>query len=129
MKKIIISAVVMLFIVTMGCNKEEAITPSADFTTNLENNTIKRGKGFTIYLDNVQGEFLVYFKGNNENSTYSADDPTRLGTPISRDLDSLNIAGYTATGEFTFTLISSSSGNWSEDYFQDIKSISISVTE
>src|SRR5690554_4998034 len=109
MKKIIISAVLVLFIVTMGCNKEEAITPSADFTTNIENNTLKRGTGFTIYLDNVQGEFLVYFKGNNETSTYSADDPTRLGTPVSSDLDSLAISGYTSNGEYTFTLIASSS--------------------
>ncbi|MBW6534827.1 MAG: hypothetical protein K0B11_07460 [Mariniphaga sp.] len=124
----IISALIVLFFAP-GCNKEEAISPSADFTTNLQNNTAKRGKSFTIYLDNVQGEFLVYFRGNTEQNTYSADDPTRLGTPFSTDLDSLVIPAYNNLGDKVFTVVASSSGNWAKDYFQDVKSITITVVE
>ena len=129
MKRLIIFSAFTFLIFAFGCNKEEAIPPSADFTTNLQNNTLKKGKGFTIYLDNVQGEFLVYFKGATEATTYSATDPTRTGTAFSRDLDSLAISGYSASGDFVFTVVASSSGNWAEDYLQDVKSITIKVED
>lgn len=129
MKQILIFSALIFFLIVIGCNKEEAISPSADFTTNLQNNTLKRGTPFTIYLDNVQGEFLVYFKGNTEETTYNPEDPTRLGTTLSVDLDSLVIPAYNNVGEYVFTVIASSSGNWAEDYLQDVKSITISVEE
>ena len=129
MKRIILLSAVILLITFTGCNKEEAIMPSADFTTNIQNNTLKRAQSFTVYLDRVEGEFLVYFRGNNETNTYSADDPTRQGTNFSRDLDSLLITGYNNPGDYVFTIVASSSGNWAKDYFQDIKSIQISVVE
>lgn len=129
MKQILIFSVLLFLLITAGCNKEEAITPSADFTTNLQNNTLKRGTPFMIYLDNVQGEFLVYFKGNTEETTYNPEDPTRLGTTFSVDLDSLQIPAYNNVGEYAFTVVASSSGNWAEDYFQDTKSITITVVE
>lgn len=129
MKPILIFSALLFLLITVGCNKEEAITPSADFSTNLQNNTLKRGTPFMIYLDNVQGEFLVYFKGNNEESTYNPEDPTRKGNDFSNDLDSLEITAYNNVGEYVFTVVASSSGNWAEDYFQDTKSITISVVE
>lgn len=129
MKRSIIFSVIILLLFAFGCNKEEAIQPSADFTTNLQNNTLQKGKSFTIYLDNVQGEFLVYFKGATEATTYSATDPSRIGTPFSADLDSLVIPGYSAAGDFVFTVVASSSGNWAEDYLQDTKSVTIKVTD
>lgn len=129
MKRLIIFSAFILLFLAIGCNQEDAIPPSADFTTNLQNNSVKKGKGFTIYLDNVQGEFLVYFKGATEATTYSATDPTRIGTPFSAGLDSLVIPGYTASGDFVFTVVASSSGNWAEDYVQDLKSITIKVED
>jgi hypothetical protein len=129
MKQILISSALIFFLIVIGCNKEEAITPSADFNTNLQNNTLKKGTSFTIYLENVQGEFLVYFKGNTEETTFNPEDPTRLGTPFSVDLDSLEIPAYNNVGEYTFTVVASSSGNWAEDYIQDTKSITITVVE
>jgi hypothetical protein len=127
MKRFQIFTVIIFLLFTIGCNKEEAITPSADFTTNLQNNTLQRGRAFTVYLNNVQGEFLVYFKGNNEASTYNPEDPTRLGTAFSNDLDSLVIPAYNNAGQYTFTVVASSSGNWAKDYLQDVKSITINV--
>lgn len=129
MKKIIIFTTLIFLMFAFGCNKEEAITPSADFSTNLQNNTLKKGASFTLYLDNVQGEFMVYFKGATEATTYSTTDPTRTGTPFSTDLDSLVISGYSASGDFVFTVVASSSGNWAEDYLQDIKSVTIKVVD
>jgi hypothetical protein len=129
MKRTFIFSVLTILLAAYSCNKEEAITPSADFSTNLQNNTVQRGKSFTIYLDNVQGEFLVYFRGNNEENTYNADDPARLGTPFSNDLDSLVIPAYNNLGDKVFTVVASSSGNWAEDYFQDVKSVTIKVVE
>lgn len=129
MKRIILFSALIILITSFGCNKEEAITPSADFTTNLQNNTLQKGKPFMVYLDNVQGEFVVYFKGNTEETTYNPEDPTRKGVSFSNDLDSLEIPAYNNAGEYVFTVVASSSGNWAEDYFQDTKSITITVTE
>ena len=129
MKRILIYTTLIFLLIAFGCNKEEAITPSADFTTNLQNNTLKKGASFTLYLDNVQGEFMVYFKGATEATTYSATDPTRTGTPFSADLDSLIVPGYSASGDFVFTVVASSSGNWAEDYLQEVKSITIKVVD
>jgi hypothetical protein len=129
MKQILIFSTLIILLITAGCNKEEAITPSADFTTNLQNNTLKKGLTFTIYLDNVQGEFLVYFKGNNETSTYDPEDPTRVGVNFSVDLDSLVIPAYNNAGDYVFTVVASSSGNWAQDYLQDTKSITIKVED
>jgi hypothetical protein len=129
MKQILIFSTLIILLITAGCNKEEAITPSADFTTNLQNNTLKKGVSFTIYLDNVQGEFLVYFKGNNEASTYNPEDPTRVGVNFSVDLDSLVIPAYNNAGDYVFTVVASSSGNWAQDYLQDTKSITIKVED
>lgn len=129
MRPILIFSALLFLVSTLGCNKEEAITPSADFTTNLQDNTLQRGEPFVIYFDNVQGEFLTYFKGNNEENTYNPEDPTRKGVAFSNDLDSLEISAYNNPGEYVFTLVASSSGNWGEDYFQDTKSITITVTE
>lgn len=129
MKKLFILSTLLILFFAFGCNKEEAITPSAEFSTNLENNTAKKGRAFTVYLDKTSGEFLVYFKGNNEQNTYSADDPARIGTSISVDLDSVSVPGYNSVGEFVFTVVASSSGNWAKDYVQDIKSITIKVEE
>jgi hypothetical protein len=129
MKRLVIFTTFIFLLFVLGCVKEDAISPSADFTTNLQNNTVKKGKSFTIYLDNVQGEFLVYFKGATEETTYDSADPTRIGTPFSNDLDSLVIPAYSAIGDFQFTVVASSSGNWAEDYFQDVKSITVKVED
>lgn len=130
MKRILIFSIFFIFLFSLSCNKEDAILPSADFTTNLQNNnTLQKGKSFTVYLNNVQGDFFVYFRGNNEQSTYSGEDPTRVGTTFSNELDSLVIPAYNNIGDKTFTVIASSSGNWSKDYLMDIKSITITVVD
>ena len=129
MKRLVIFTTFIFLLFIFGCVKEDAINPSADFTTNLQNNTLKKGKSFTIYFDNTQGEFLVYFKGATEETSYEPADPTRIGTPFSNDLDSLVIPAYSATGDFQFTVVASSSGNWAEDYLQDTKSITIKVED
>ncbi|MFP4288237.1 MAG: hypothetical protein ACOC2E_06975 [Bacteroidota bacterium] len=132
MKKNIFIAAVFMVLLAYGCNKEEAITPSAEFSTNIESNTLSSGQGFVVYLDQTQGEFLTYFRGHRERNTYDANDPKRQGTAISNDLDSVVVAGYPAPDlatdtTYTFTMVASSSGNWAEDYLQDVKSIEITV--
>jgi hypothetical protein len=128
MKKLSLLLVLAMTAGLLSCNREDAIEPSADFTTSIENNTLAPGQGFTVYLDNVQGEFLVYFRGHNEQSTYSPDDPRRTGTNVSTELESVEIPGYPSVGEYVFTMVASSSGNWAKDYLQDVKSITITVT-
>jgi hypothetical protein len=127
MKYTTIFTIAVLFMLAFGCNKEEAIKPSADFTTNLQNNTVKSGRSITVYLDNVRGEFLVYFRGATEATTYSPTDGSRQGTSFSPGLDSLVIASYNTPGQYIFTVVASSSGNWAKDYLQDVKSITITV--
>jgi len=112
-----------------GCTKEKALKPSADFTTNIQDNTLKTGEEFTVYLENASGEFLVYFKGATEATTYDSADESRLGTVIDSDVDSLVVSAYNNAGQYVFTIVASSSGNWSKDYLQDVKSITINVEE
>ena len=119
----------MLLLFILGCNKEKAIKPSADFTTNIQNNTVATGKSFTVYLDNTSGEFLAYFKGGSEETTFSETDETRLGVAVAKDADSLVVQGYNNPGQYVFTMVASSSGNWGEEYLQDVKSVTISVQE
>jgi hypothetical protein len=128
MKKLSTFIVLALVAGLLSCNREDPIKPSADFTTNIENNTLAPGRGFTVYLDNVQGEFLVYFRGHNLQSTYDPDEPRRTGTNISTELESIDIPGYASPGEYVFTIVASSSGNWAKDYLQDVKSINIKVS-
>jgi len=117
----------LLIVSILACNKEEGVKPSADFTTNIQNNLLPTGKNFTVYLDNTSGEFLVYFKGGTEETTYDPVDETRLGTVISNDTDSVVVTGYNNPGQYVFTIVASSSGNWGEDYLQDVKSVTINV--
>jgi len=127
MKKVFFMMMACMLMVLASCNKEEGIEPSADFTTDIQNNTLTVGQGFKVHLDNVQGEFLVYFRGLTEATTYSATDGRRQGTPFSRDLELLEIPGYASAGQYIFTIIASSSSNWAKDYRQDVKSITITV--
>ncbi|MEZ5105612.1 MAG: hypothetical protein R2757_14030 [Draconibacterium sp.] len=127
MKNGIIFLTLMVVVSIIACNKEKAIKPSADFTTNIQDNTLKAGKNFTVYLKNTSGEFLVYFKGGTEETTYDPSDETRLGTVISSDADSVLVTAYNNPGQYVFTLVASSSGNWGEDYLQDVKSVTINV--
>lgn len=124
-----ITALFLLMVAFNACNKEDALKPSADFTTNIENNTLMAGERFVVYLDNVQGEFLVYFRGHTLQNTYDPDDPTRRGTPFQPERESLTIPGYNPPADtvYVFTIVASSSGNWGNDYLQDVKSISINV--
>ena len=129
MKGELLFLVIILAIGQVACNKEEPLTPSANFTTNIQNNTLMAGQGFVVYLDDVQGEFLTYFRGNTFETTYDPNDPRKRGTAFSSDLDSLVLPGYsTPDTTFVFTLVASSSGNWAKDYVQDVKSISIAIT-
>jgi hypothetical protein len=127
MKKLSTFIVLALVAGLLSCNREDPIKPSADFTTSIENNTLAPGQGFTVYLDNVQGEFLVYFRGHNLQSTYDPDEPRRTGVNVSTELESVEIPGYASAGEYVFTMVASSSGNWAKDYLQDVKSINIKV--
>jgi hypothetical protein len=127
MKKLSTLMVMALVAGLLSCNREDPIKPSADFTTSIENNTLAPGQGFTVYLDNVQGEFLVYFRGHNLQSTYDPDEPRRTGVNVSTELESVEIPGYASAGEYVFTMVASSSGNWAKDYLQDVKSINIKV--
>lgn len=142
--------IVFGFLVYAGCNKEEPQETSADFSTNVNDGTLADREGFIVYLDNVKGEFQTYFKGDEQNTIYDPNDPRREGTKIDTESDSLNISGYRITADtlvfdgeelindtidgvvykdFVFTLVASSSGNWSEDYVQDVESMRITVTK
>lgn len=124
-----IFAFLTLLLILFACNKEEAIDPSAEFSTSIQNNTLQVGEGFTLFLENTQGDFLVYYKGATEETTYSPTDETRIGTPVSNDVESLEMSGYNNPGQYQFTVIASSTGNWGEDYLEDVKSITINVEE
>ncbi len=107
----------------LSCNKEEPQAVSAEFTTNIENNTLGLRDGFTVYTSETEGEFLTYFKGDSEESSW----PEGFGTPFDEGTDSLVVSGYGAEGTFTFTVVATSYGNWGETVLQDVHSIDITV--
>jgi hypothetical protein len=123
--RFIIPVLVLLLMAGPGCNREEPLPVSARFTTNIQNNTLGAKDGFTVYLQEAQGEFLAYFKGATEENSWG----TGFGIPIDAATDSLKIAAYGAAGTYTFTLVATSYGNWGETVDQDVRSIEITVTE
>lgn len=120
---VIFLAIALFMLVGSGCNKEEPLPVSARFTTNIQNNTLTTKQGFTVYLENAEGEFLAYFKGATEENSWG----TGYGIPIDAATDSLKISPYGAEGTYTFTLVATSYGNWGETVDQDVQSIDINV--
>ncbi len=131
MKNLIHLITLFSVVIIISCNKEPLVTPSADFSTNITNNTLEVKEPFVLYLDNVQGDYVTYFKGDYEKNTYSPDNPRAEGTFIqdNDELDSVNVTGYANPGEYIFTVVAASSGNWGEDYEKTSKSITIKVVE
>lgn len=124
-RNIILSAIALFFMMGTGCNKENPIPVSARFSTNIQNNTLTTKQGFTVYLEDAEGEFLAYFKGANEENSWG----TGYGIPVDASADSLRISAYGVAGTFTFTLVATSYGNWGETVEQDVQSIDIAVVE
>ena len=127
MKKTMLIFAALFVIFAASCVKEPAIAPSADFTLNKSN--LETGEDFVVYLENAQGDFLTYFKGDKENTIYSDTNYQAEGTSIDIELDSIVVGGYSTAGTYKFTIVASSSGNWAEDYEQDIKNVDITVNE
>ena len=124
-----ITVLVLATFMLSACVKEEPQDTSASFTTNIKDNILKVNEDFTIYLDKTNGEFLTYFKGDSEETTYGIG---KSGTPLrEKGLDSLSISGYSEPNDegYTFTLVARSFGNWSEDMAEDVQSIVIKVVE
>jgi hypothetical protein len=129
MKNIAITVIFILFVVLTGCTREPAIEPSADFTTNLVNNTTLVKTDFVMYTDKIKGEWATYFRGNDSAHTYRPDFYRALGVNLDLLLDSVVMGGYSNAGSYQLTVVASSSGNWNKDYLQDVKTITITVTE
>ena len=127
MKNIVKSGLLLFIIIIVGCNKEPAIDASAEFSLNKTNLEVR--ESFVLFADKIEGEWAVYLKGNDSTTTYSKDFYRAIGTPIDLDLDSISIPAYNFAGEYSFTVVASSSGNWAEDYLQDVKTVTVTVTE
>ncbi len=119
---IFILAILALLLIPCSCNKEEPAPVSAAFTTSLQNNTTTAGERVTFYTSEATGEFLTYFKGDQEESTYG----TGFGTLLEMGTDSL-ILLYSSEGVYTFSLVATSYGNWGETLNQDVQSVDITV--
>jgi len=120
---IFILAVISLFLVLSACNSEDPLPVSAKFTTNIQNNTILTNQRFTVYTSGAEGEFLTYFRGNSEETSYGSG----YGTSLEVGSDSLVFSSYGAEGTYTFTLVAISYGDWGETVLQDVQSIDITV--
>lgn len=127
MKKILILILPVVFLTIWSCTKEPAEKPSAKFTTSIENNTIAKGAKFWLYLDQTNGEFITYFKGDAPKRTYTKDNYTITGSSVDIALDSVEVSGYGITGEFTFTLLAISYGEWGGERLEAADSIRIKV--
>src|SRR4030042_6526111 len=127
-KDILLPSLFFLGLLMWGCNKEEAIEPSADFTTSLTDNIAFVKEPFTIYLNNVIGDFITLYRGDAANTTYDKDSSVVKGISVDKAQDSINVT-YNNAGEYKLTILAASSGNWSEDYLTDAKTIIITVLD
>jgi hypothetical protein len=119
-------SIFLLVVLLYGCNKEEAIEPSADFTTSLADNIAYAKEPFTIYLNNVTGDFITLYRGDAAFNIYGADTVLVKGMAVDKAEDSIDI-NYSNAGEFDLTMLAVSLGNWAEDYLTDVKTIRITV--
>jgi hypothetical protein len=121
-------SIFFLAVLFYGCNKEEAIEPSADFTTSLTDNITYVKEPFTIYLNNVIGDFITLYRGEAPNNTYGNDSIVVKGMPVDKAEDSIDL-NYSNAGEFELTILAVSIGNWASDYLTDVKTIRITVLD
>ncbi len=124
-KTIYIFAAISLVLALWSCNSEDPLPVSAKYTTNIQNNTLRVGQGFTVYTSETKGEFLSYFRGNSEETTYG----TGYGTSIEVGTDSLVLSTYSSAGTYTFTLVAISYGDWGKTVLSEEQSIDITVLE
>jgi hypothetical protein len=116
----------IIILIMWSCSKEPAIKPIAKFTTNIENNRLPILTKFTVYLDQTRGDYITYFSGNGKDKTFVKDIYTTKG--ISADgLDSVSVAVYTTPGEYTFTVVARSFGNWGKEEMEAVDSIKITA--
>ena len=120
---IFLLAILALFLIPYSCNKEEPMPVSAAFTTNIVNSTLTTRQGFTVYTSETEGEFLTFFRGSKADNSYG----TGNGTAMEVGTDSLVISSYGSVGTYTFTLVSTSYGNWGTTVAQDVQSVDITV--
>ena len=126
MKKILI-LIPIIFLAVLSCQKEPAPAPSAKIHTSLVHDSVAKLAKFWLYLDKTNGEFITYYKGDGPKKTYSADNFTATGIIVDENVDSVEIAGYGIVGQYTFTLLARSFGNWGDEERQAIDSTRITV--
>lgn len=127
MKKLILG-ILSMALLTVSCVQEPAIEPSAKFNTKLVDGVAFAGETFYIYLDGAKGDFYALYRGFSEATTYDENDPSRTGENISTDTDSVGITFQNA-GEYTVTLVATSTGNWAEDILRDVYSLTLNVMD
>jgi len=115
-------------ILTWGCNKEDALEPSADFTLNLTDNTGYVKEPVTLYLTNVVGDFITLYRGDAANTIYNEDSAIVKGIAVGKNEDSVNV-NYNNAGVYQLTLLAATSGNWAEDYFTDVKTVQVTILD
>ena len=115
-------------ILTWGCNKEDALEPSADFTLNLTDNTGYVKEPVTLYLTNVVGDFITLYRGDAANTIYNEDSAIVKGIAVGKNEDSVNV-NYNNAGVYQLTLLAATSGNWAEDYFTDVKTLQVTILD
>jgi hypothetical protein len=116
----------VIILIMWSCSKEPAIKPIAKFTTNIENNTLPIKTKFTIYLDQTRGDYITYFTGSGKDKTFVKDVYSTKGISVDK-LDSAGVTGYTTPGEYTFTVVARSFGNWGKEELEAVDSIKITA--
>jgi hypothetical protein len=130
MKKIsnILPILFFMGMIIWGCNKEDALEPSADFTLGLTDNTGYVKEPLTLYLTNVVGDFITLYRGDYANNTYNKDSAVVKGIAVDKSADSISMT-YNNAGVYQLTLLTATCGNWSADYFTDVKTVQVTIVD
>ena len=118
----------MLFlavVVFSSCTKEPMIGPNVSFSTSLTDNIAYSGEAFSVYVERDQAQFYTIYTGQT-GMVYG--EPQAVGIFLNQASDSLEIT-YQSVGEYTVTVLASSTGNQAQDFDRKIDSIKITVRD
>lgn len=111
----------LIAIVMVACNQEPAIQSDASFT--IENSdSIFAGSAIQMVFEG-QGEFVTVYSGDSKR-IYG--DPESKGIRLTKETYGFT---YSSQGEYEFTVVASSYGNWGEEEIVDVKSQTLFVQD
>lgn len=119
-------AILITFLISFSCTEEEMIPANPDFELSLQREGKAEAEAGTPFyiIPTGSGEFLTLFDGTDG---HVWGEPGASGVDFNKaDSVALN---YSTAGKYNLTLVSSSTGNFGEDFSRQFKTIELHVVD